>query len=173
MRARGIVGALIVAVTAGCSQPKPITDPEQERIDRLTRRLVPELVTKGFSYALAAGDCGPTDLPAMSLYLLDDHEDAVPPRTQSKYIRVRVFLEPAALAHERVEWRSSRGPGVAELCLNGSCDAMTDGYIDFGDVNVGHSIEGELDLRFTNDVRVRKRFGGHWSQRPVICGPAN
>ena len=34
----------------------------------------------------------------------------------------------------------------------------------------GKSVGGELDLRFTNDVRVRKRFHARWLPTSVICG---
>ena len=35
---------------------------------------------------------------------------------------------------------------------------MKSGHIDFGTVKAGKSLEGELDLLFTNGIRVRKRF---------------
>jgi hypothetical protein len=125
--------------------------------------------TDGFSYAFATGDCGPTDLPAVAFYLLDEHDDSIPPKTNSRYIRVRVFSDRESLTDERLEWAGSRGPGDAQLCSNGSCDAMTSGYVNVGEVRVGKAVEGELDLRFTNDMRVRKRFHGHWVRSRFMC----
>jgi hypothetical protein len=170
MRMKALAAMLfVVALSAGCHHPKRVADAEQERIDRLTRRLVPLLVTDGFGYASATGDCGPADHPAMALYLLDSDDDTIPSKPNPKYIHVRVYLEPASLAHERVQWSSSAGPGVAELCSEGSCYQMTSGSIVFGKVKQGKSVEGELDLRFTNHVRVRKTFHAHWLQTDRIC----
>ena len=160
---------LLMTFAAACVHPaQPAADPEQQRIDRLVRRLWPLVVTDGYSYAFATGDCDPTDHPALALYLLDEHRDAIPPKT--KHIRVTVWLPPASLAHQSVNWHESGGPGVAALCSNGACDAMTSGHIDFGTVEAGKSVEGELDLQFTNDTRVRKRFHARWLRRGLICG---
>ena len=160
---------MFMTLAAACVHPAPpAADPEQQRTEKLVSRLSPLVVTNGYSYAIAIGDCDPTDHPALSLYLLDEHQDAIPSKT--KHIRVRVWQAPALLAHQRVKWQESRGPGEAALCSNGACDAMTSGQIDFGVVEAGTSVEGELDLRFTNDVRVRTRFRARWLSTGAICG---
>jgi hypothetical protein len=160
--------AIFIELAVACVHPaQRAADPELERIQRLAR-LSPLVVTDGYSYAFATGDCDPADHPVMALYLLDQHDDAVPPKT--RHIRVRVFEDPASLTHQRIQWHESRGPGVAYLCSNGSCDAMTFGHIDFGVVKPGKSLEGELDLRFTNDIRVRKRFHARWLPTVGMCG---
>ena len=51
----------------------------------------------------------------MTVYLLDKHDDAIPPK--SDYLRVRVDIDPVDLNEDSVEWFSGgRGPGLAELC---------------------------------------------------------
>jgi hypothetical protein len=168
MNARRHIGIWVIVTVGigGCGHPKP--DPEQERLDRLTRRLVPTLVTKGFSHAFAMNDCGPSDGPAMAIYLLDQHDDAIPPKTA--YIRVRLDFEPATFDHESALWERGRGLGIGELCSHGACQAISSGRIDFGEIKAGKSVEGLLDLSFTNDVRVRTKFRGRWVNRPYVCG---
>jgi hypothetical protein len=167
MDARHYGGLLLVAVLTACSHPKPTG--ERERIDRLTRRLVPHLVTKGFSKASAVGDCAPTDGPAMTVYLLDVDDHGIPPKPP--YIRVTVDIDPVVLSESSVDWQNGgRGPGIAELCSLQSCHAISSGRIDFGIVSAGQSVEGRVDLRFTNNVRVVTAFRGRWVNRPYICG---
>ena len=160
---------MLIAVSTSCvHHATPVADPEQERIDRLARRLSPVLVTNGYTHAVARAGCGPTDGPALDLYLFHKQDEAFPPKTA--HIRVQVSIDPQSLSHQHLEWKDSRGPGTAVLCAKDSCDAMTSGRIDFGVVKPGKSAEGELDLRFTNDVRVRQQFHARWRARGFVCG---
>src|ERR1043166_6045712 len=72
-----LIVSVIVLVAACIHDEQPTIGPEAERIDRLARRLSPVLVTKGFSYAFASGDCGPTDGAAMALYLVDQPQHLI------------------------------------------------------------------------------------------------
>lgn len=45
------------------------------------------------------------------------------------------------------------------------------GRVDFGAVDA-RGVDGELDLQFTNGVRVRTHFRGNWrgNDRVLVCG---
>jgi hypothetical protein len=61
----------------GCASHAPPTlDPDKARIERLAGSAFGVLQTDGFSYAFATPACGPTDGPAITLYLLDAPDDA-------------------------------------------------------------------------------------------------
>jgi len=174
--------AVLIAVDVGCARhPKPASDPEQQRTERLAKRAFGVPQTDGYAYAFATGDCAPNDGPAVSLYLLDARSDSMPPK--GRYLRVtiypdlRVTIYPDyrdrvdSLAHQSFRWQESRGPGVAVLCSEGSCASMNQGQIVFGAVKRGSWLEGQLDLQFTNGIRIRRTFHANWQAKSVVvCG---
>src|SRR5262245_3187439 len=93
--ARGLSLALALsAATAGAcaGHAKPAAvDENEERIERLATRLRPVAPSKAYPYAFAVGECGPTDHPGMSIYLVDKPDKDVPPH--AGYVRVSVFLD--------------------------------------------------------------------------------
>lgn len=160
--------AFVTFVGIACApHSKRATEPDPH-IQRLANSAFGVLETSGFSYAFATAECGPTDGPAVAVYLSDERSDSVPPTT--RYIRVTVWYDAKVLAQERVQWQESRGPGEAVLCSPGSCAAMKSGHVDFGAVNAGKSVEGELDFLFTNGIRIRKRFHAGWRPNRFVCG---
>jgi len=153
-------------VAACATHSNTPVDPEQARIERLARRLNPVVSANGLSHALARGACGGGDQAGVALYLLDSHEKVVPPK--GVYVEVKVYSTSGPLSHQRFDWQDGKGHGSAELCAGGECTDVTSGYVQLGDVAPGRSVKGELDLRFTNKIRVTERFNARLPG--FICG---
>jgi hypothetical protein len=164
-----LLGITVLAVVGiHCARHSKRAAEPDPQIQRLANSAFGVLQTSGFSHAFATADCGPTDGPAVAVYLSDERSDSVPPTT--RYIRVRIWYDANLLAQERFQWQESRGPGEAVLCSRGSCAAMKSGHVDFGAVKAGESVEGELDFLFTNGIRIRKRFHAGWRPNRFVCG---
>jgi hypothetical protein len=166
-RARILLGiSIVLAVETACAQrASPAVDPSDARVEKLAASAFGVLQTHGYAHAFAKSACGPTDGPAVSLYLVNGRYDEVPPATT--YIRVTFSLPVAdvgLLAHQSFQWDVSPA-GVGELCSSGSCAAVKRGHIEFGGVD-SHRVDGYLDLHFTNDIRVRRSFRADWRRRP-------
>jgi hypothetical protein len=122
-----------------------------------------------YSHAFATYACGPTDGPAFNLYLLDTNSKKLPPKR--RYIRVTIYQVPELVAHQRLEWQAFPTFGQVVRCSDGSCLAANAGHIAFGNVKPGMSVDGEIDLHFTNGVEVRQHFRARWARTPVVvCG---
>ena len=163
-RARILLGiSIVLAVETACAQRAlpAVDDPSDARVEKLAASAFGVLQTDGYAHAFAISACGPTDGPAVSLYLVNGRNDRVPPATT--YIRVTLSLPDAdvgSLAHQSFQWDVSPA-GVGELCSSGSCAAVKRGHIEFGGVD-SHRVGGYLDLHFTNDIRVRRSFRAGW-----------
>jgi len=165
-----LLAGLALMVTSGtdCAhRTRRAADPTTEQVERLAASAFGVLHTNGLSHAFAVPACGPTDGPAVTLYLSDARTDVIPPT--SRHVRLTISRERASMSHQTLKWVDSRGPGEAALCVDGSCAAMTAGQIDFGQVDA-RRIDGTIDLLFTNGIRIRKQFRGAWRHVPVICG---
>lgn len=158
--------AILLAGSISCAKPTAI-ETDALRMQRLASS-GPVLDTEEYSNAFATTACGPTDFPGLALYLLDTSSKVIPPTT--RYIRVTIYQDPRLLAHTRIEWRESRGPGEAVRCSAGSCGPVNSGRIDFGNIKTGKSVDGELNLHFTNGIQVHQRFHARWHPTRVICG---
>jgi len=122
-----------------------------------------------YSYAFAVPECAPWDGPAVVLYLLDSHSDAVPPAT--RHVRVAIWKGLDELAHQTFRWPLDQQTGTGEQCSSAdSCEPAIEGQIAFGDVERDSSIEGELDVRFATGDRVRQAFKAAWQPLRVRCG---
>ena len=122
-----------------------------------------------YSHALASLACAPTDGPAFNLYLLNTRSKKLLP--EKGYIRITIYQDPALLAHQRLDWQAFPTFGQVVRCSDGSCLAANAGHIAFGNIKVGKSADGEIDLHFTNGVQVRQRFRARWPRTPVaVCG---
>lgn len=161
--------AFVVAIGVGlaCSHHGRHIDPDDARIEKLRASAVGTLQIGGYSHSFAIPECGPLEHPAVSIYLLDAQRDNVTPK--DRHIRVTIWQDGDTLVRSSVRWEASRGPGTGEMCVTGSCAAMTDGHVDVGEVN-SQMIEGEIELRFTNDIRLRQRFRARRLPRRSVCG---
>ena len=163
-----IVAILAVAGVACARQKGQAAEPAPVGTGALTPP--PGIVApKAYSYAFAMPDCAPWDGPAVVMYLLDSHSNAVPPAT--RHIRVAIWKGPAELAHHTFRWPANAQSGAAAQCSSAdSCKAAIDGHVAFGTVDLKGSVEGELDLRFANGDRVRQAFNAAWQPRRIGCG---
>jgi hypothetical protein len=92
-----------------------------------------------------------------------------PPPT--RHVRVTIWKSQAELARHVFRWPANRGSGAAALCSSpDSCEPANEGEITFGAVVDNSSIEGELDLRFSESNRVRRAFKAAWRPRVIGCG---
>jgi hypothetical protein len=152
--------AIVFAASMSCARPVPAP------VDMFRMH---GLETESYSHALAAHSCGPTDGPALTLYLLDTQSKVIPPST--RYVRVTVYQDPSLLAHQRIEWQGSAGLGEAVRCSPDSCVAVNSGHVNFGSIKTGKSVDGDADLHFSDGVQVRQRFHARWPRsRVVVCG---
>ncbi len=161
-----LLGTIVMAASVACGDH---TDPNHARIETLKASAFGTLQTSGYPYSFASFACTPTDGLAVDIYLLDSQRENVTP--DDTHIRVTIWQAAEKLSETTSRWQASRGPGTGEICVRGTCAAMTDGHVDVGKVNA-ETIEGEIDLRFTNDIRVRQRFRARFlsRQRRVVCG---
>src|SRR6476619_7404134 len=61
--------AILLPISLSCAKPIAI-DADAVRMPRLASSALPQLATERYSHALAGYACGPTDGPALALYLL-------------------------------------------------------------------------------------------------------
>jgi hypothetical protein len=165
MGPRTLLGTIVIAASVACGDH---TDPNHARIETLKASAFGTLQTNGYPHSFASVACTPTDGLAVDIYLLDSQRENVMP--DDTHIRVTIWEAADKLSETTTRWQASRGPGTGEMCVRGTCAAMTDGHVDVGRVNA-QTIEGEIDLRFTNDIRVRQRFRAPFlRRRRIVCG---
>ena len=165
MGPNALLGTIVIAASVACGDH---TDPNHARMEAVRASAVGTLQADGYPHSFAVSDCGPTDGLAVDIYLVDSQRENVTP--DDTHIRVTIWEAAEKLSQTTSRWQASRGPGTGEMCVRGTCAAMTDGHVDVGKVNA-ETIEGEIDLRFTNDIRVRQRFrAGFLRQRRIVCG---
>jgi len=165
-RAAPIAFVVAIAVGLACSHHGQHTDPNDARIEKLRASAFGTLQIGGFPHSFATPECGPGDGPGFSIYLLDTRRKNVTPN--DSYIRLTIYNDAKALEGASLKWEASLGPGVGEWCVKGTCAAIREGQVDIGAVNT-ETIDGEIDLLFTNTIRVRQRFQARRLHTVLIC----
>lgn len=149
----GHLGMVIAALSfvAGCSSQDVLTPPV------------------GFADAAATRSCGPTDGPAVAIYLAPVAISALEPATP--YIRVDLWKPAGALVGTWTLLPSSAN-GIAARFLPppGGIETAVSGRVTVTSVGTDSTITGSVDLQFPSDQRVRGGFSARWITRTFLCG---
>ena len=125
----------------------------------------------GLSHAVAAQSCGPTDGPAVSIYLTSAEVSTLEP--PAPYVRIEI-IQPLDRLTERA-WTLSGpaadadGAAIYYTSSEGS-EIATSGRVTVSAVSQDRTIEGYADLRFPSLGRVRGEFTAAWNPRVTMCG---
>jgi hypothetical protein len=125
----------------------------------------------GLSHAVAAQSCGPTDGPAVAIYLTATAVSTLePPRP---YVRIDI-LQPLDNLTERA-WTLNGPAGDADgaaiyYAEDGGSEIATSGAVTVSTVSQDRTVQGTADLRFPTLGRLRGGFEAEWNPRTRMCG---
>jgi hypothetical protein len=115
-----------------------------------------------FSYATANRACAPTDGPAVAITLMPNEVGSAPPPVT---ISVRIMRSVADIAGH--SWAVADGgePAVAWATVGASSMAAAGtGRIDIVRADTTATIDGTIDIAFSNAGRIRGAFRATWVQ---------
>lgn len=119
--------------------------------------------------AVATAACGPTDGPAVAIYLSPNPVKSFEP--PAPYVRVYVWQPLDSVHAGRRIIGAGESDGSAWLHSSASdYEIATSGVLTVSAVNPDSTIVGSADLTFPNAGRVRAAFQAAWVPRPVLCG---
>jgi hypothetical protein len=125
----------------------------------------------GLSRAVAAQSCGPTDGPAVSIYLTATAVSSLEP--PAPYVRIDI-LQPLDRLTERA-WTLNGAAGDADGAAiyytdGAGSEIATSGQVTVNTVDADRTIHGIADLRFPTLGRIRGEFDAEWNSRAAMCG---
>jgi hypothetical protein len=126
--------------------------------------------TEILSYAVAAQSCGPTDGPAVSIYLTPDVVRTMEPA--APYVRIDI-LRPLDRLTERtwmMNGNAADADGAAVYYTGVGSELATGGEVRVNTVDSDRTIYGFTDLQFPTLGRVRGEFHAVWNSRVTLCG---
>jgi hypothetical protein len=120
-------------------------------------------------FAQAIASCGPADGPTVEVFLSATAFDNPP---AAPYLRL-VF--PASLSQLKAQRFPVDGKYDAAYALKveGGSNAIataTSGALTVNAVRADSTIDGAIDVRFTDGTRVRQSFLAAWRGRRILCG---
>lgn len=121
----------------------------------------------GLTYAAATSTCGPTDGPAIAIYLAPEPIESINPALPYVRLHVNRSLDEAAQeswarvgTDEAGAWRHTPIPEV---------EFATVGGIRIDEVESGNTIRGRVNVVFPSG-QVVGEFRAEWFDRTVVCG---
>jgi hypothetical protein len=147
---RLIGSLLIIAVPAACTSQGILEPPA------------------GLSHAAATQDCGPTDGPAVAIYLAPAPVESLEP--PAPYVRISVWQPLERLVGR--SWVVGGGEPDGSAAFHPTAadfELATSGRV-VNAVAPDNAVEGSVDLRFPSAGRVRGGFRAVWLSRAVLCG---
>jgi hypothetical protein len=123
----------------------------------------------GYPHAFAARACGPTDGPAMAIYLTTTEAGDPPP---VPYVQIYLTRSPAELEGRLWGWPGGEGVASASECTatGGACANSPYGVVSLGQFAADSSLELTVDLRRLNGERLVGRTTARWVSRELLCG---
>jgi hypothetical protein len=122
----------------------------------------------GYPHALATRACGPTDGPAMTIYL-SASEDGDPPPVP--YFQIYLTRSPAELEGRLWGWPGGEGVASGRECTGtGQCADSPSGVISLSRFAADSSLDVIVDLRRANGERLVGRATARWISRTPMCG---
>ncbi|HKO47174.1 MAG TPA: hypothetical protein VJV79_05595 [Polyangiaceae bacterium] len=122
-----------------------------------------------FPHALAQHACGPTDGPAVAVFLARDAAESPPPATPY----VRVYLDKSVDELDGHTWSVAGDNSQGGAWYYSSTDASepaTSGYMSATSVSDGTVIEGNVNLTFPKAGHVSGGFRAQLFPNPNLCG---
>ena len=144
--------ALLVCLAAACGDESAPTEP-----------------VSGLPHAVATNSCGPTDGPAVLIYLAAQPVESQQP--VAPYVQVQIWESFTALAAGSV-FQVSDFFMQANASFHGSgveTKSANDGEVGVTS-RTSTAIAGYVDLRFPDRVRLRGTFSAAWEPRQILCG---
>jgi hypothetical protein len=123
----------------------------------------------GLPHAAATRSCGPTDGPAVAIYLSAAPVLSLEPSTP--YVRVAVWQPLERLTGK--SWLLSDGDSDGAAWSYATAEAFevaTRGEVTVTAVSADSSVEGVVDVTFPSAGRVRGGFKARWLSRTLLCG---
>lgn len=121
------------------------------------------------AYATATPACGPTDGPAVSIYLSPAPVESFEP--PAPYVRLSVWQPPERLAGRSWELAGDGSEGGAWYFTTArDFEVATGGSVRIGSVSRDNTIEGVVDVTFPGTGRIRREFRAVWVPRSLMCG---
>ena len=123
----------------------------------------------GFNHATAMRECGPTDGPAVAIYLAADSGPLLQPPTP--YIVIMVWQSLDRLGQQAWAVGNELGMAVAWFFSTPSnSQHATGGRVTVSVVDTASTIQGSIDLTFPSIGRVNGGFRASWIPRTPLCG---
>jgi hypothetical protein len=124
---------------------------------------------EGFEYAAATAACGPTDGPAVAIYLAATPVHSLEP--SAPYVRIYV-PQPLDRLTEQVWTLGGSGSDAQAVYYSSASEyeVATSGRVRVSSVASDGTLEGTADLRFSEAGRIRGEFHAAWITREVLCG---
>ena len=113
--------------------------------------------------------CGPTDGPAVMLYVATTPVTSLEP--SPPYFRVAIWQPLAEL--EGHSWSVASGDDGAQgwhYTNATEFEVATSGTVRVDNVSNAQTVEGFLDVSFPGAGRLRTKFQAHWIPRSILCG---
>lgn len=123
---------------------------------------------RGFVYAAAVFQCGPTDGPAVAIYLAPNPMGSSEP--SAPFVRVYVPVQLNQLtAHV---WPiSTNTEAAAWFHPDASTYELAEmGYMIVSSVDSESTITGSVDLHFPDAGHIKSAFRATWVPRNILCG---
>ena len=127
------------------------------------------LAASGLAHAAATRACGPTDGPAVAIYLASAPVESLEPA--APYLRIYVWQPLDRLAGR--SWILAGGEPEGSAWLHSSAteyEVAARGAVTVNRVAPDGTVEGSADLTFRSAGRVRGGFRAVWVPQAVLCG---
>lgn len=129
------------------------------------------VVTPGteLSFAAATNSCGPTDGPAVMIYLANDPVNTLEPA----YPFVRLYLPQshATLAGRVLTFGNKQSEnGAWFMTAEASSEPAVEGTLTVTAIAADSSTDGVVSLTFPSGMRVQKAFHARWISSNMRCG---
>jgi hypothetical protein len=123
----------------------------------------------GYGFAYATPDCGPTDGPAVRVFLVPAEVRLWPP--SGARVEIAVWRAVSRLPGSDILWSSATNLGWAGRCDElDQCENATEAHVTFRDFAADSTLPGTLDLWFGDGSRVTGGFSAVWHSASPICG---
>jgi hypothetical protein len=124
---------------------------------------------RGLKYSAATATCGPTDGPAVAVYLAMNPIGSIDPT--APFVRVYVPVTLAELEERRVWPVSGRTMATAQFRANESTyEYAATGLLTVTSVDSDSAVSGVVDLLFPKAGYIKTAFRATWIPMRGLCG---